>query len=333
MVVSGPMLDANLPTGKLRFSSSIAVATPAEAVAAVNSLKKQGADFIKVQSVISRESYLAAAAEAHKQGLPIVGHVPDKVRLGETVEAGQKSIEHLMGIFEACSTKEDDFIAGKGSLPLLLTTQDPKRCTAAIALLARNQVWQVPTLAWQRGGTFLDQLDWQHQSLDKYVPSSWRDVTWHHFNEQMMPDLKKDSLASRQEYFADNLKMVGAMHRAGVPFMAGTDTAAGVYIIPGFSLHDELANFVEAGFSPMDALATATSNPAKFLGLDGTLGSIETGKTADLVLLSANPLDDIHNTRKISAVIVNGRFLDRRALSEILAQVERAAKSQPASLK
>src|SRR3954454_15940414 len=84
----------------------------------------QGVDFIKVQSVISRESYLAAAAEAHKQGLPIVGHVPDKVRLGETVEAGQKSIEHLMGIFEACSTKEDDFIAGKGSLPLLLTTQD-----------------------------------------------------------------------------------------------------------------------------------------------------------------------------------------------------------------
>src|SRR5580704_17411287 len=98
MVISGPMLDAYLPNGKLRFPSSIAVNTPATAVAAVDSLKAQGVDFIKAQSVISHDAYLAAAAEAHKQGLPIVGHVPDKVRIREVVEAGQKSIEHLMGI-------------------------------------------------------------------------------------------------------------------------------------------------------------------------------------------------------------------------------------------
>src|ERR1700734_1084030 len=91
MVISGPMLDAYLPNGKLRFPSSIAINTPASAVAAVDSLKAQGVDFIKVQSVISRDAYLAAAAEAHKQGLPIVGHVPDKVRIREVVEAGQKS--------------------------------------------------------------------------------------------------------------------------------------------------------------------------------------------------------------------------------------------------
>ncbi len=327
MVVSGPMLDAFLPSGKLRFPSSVAVSTPASAVAAVDSLKKQGVDFIKVQSVISHDAYLAAAAEAHEQGLPIVGHVPDKVRIAEVISAGQKSIEHLMGIFEGCSTEEDKFIAGQGSLQLLLTTYDAKRCDSAISLLAKNHVWQAPTLAWQRGGTFLDQLDWKHQPLDEYVPAYWRDVTWRRFHDEMMPDLQKDSLEARREYFDRNLKMVGAMHRAGVPFLAGTDAAPGIYIMPGFSLHDELANFVEAGFTPMESLQTATSNPAKFLGLESTLGSIEPGKIANLVLLTADPLTDIHNTKKISAVIVNGRLLKRNDLDRILTQVEASAKS------
>ena len=181
MVISGPMLDGYLPNGKLRFPSSIAVTTPADAIAAVDSLKKQGVDFIKVQSEISHDAYLAAAAEAHKQGLPIVGHVPDKVRIREVVEAGQTSIEHLMGIFEGCSTEEDKFIQGEGNLKLLLATQDKQRCDSLTKLLAQHQTWQVPTLAWQRGGEFLDQPDLKHQPLDKYVPAYWRDVTWHRF--------------------------------------------------------------------------------------------------------------------------------------------------------
>jgi len=328
MVISGPMLDGYLPDGKLRFPSSVAVTTPASAVAAVDLLKTQGVDFIKVQSVISHDAYLAAAAEAHKKGLPIVGHVPDKVRIEEVVEAGQKSIEHLMGIFEGSSTEEDKFIKGEGNLKLLLTTQDQQRCDSLIRLLARNQTWQVPTLTWQRGGTFLDQRDLKHQPLDKYVPAYWREVTWRHFTDEMMPDLLRDPLELRQEYFARNLQMVNAMHRAGVPFMAGTDTAPGVYIMPGFSLHDELANFVEAGFTPMESLQTATSNPAKFLGMEASLGSVEPGEIADLVLLSANPLKDIRNTQKINAVVANGRLFDRVALDQILMKVEAAAKSQ-----
>jgi hypothetical protein len=328
MVFSGPMLDGYLPDGKLRFPSSMPVTTPASAVTAVDSLKAEGVDFIKVQSVISHDAYLAAAAEAHKQKLPIVGHVPDRVRLREVVQAGQKSVEHLMGIFEGCSTEEDKFIKGEGSLKLMFDTQDPQRCDALIKLLTRSSTWQVPTLTWQRGGTFLDSLDWKHQPLDKYVPAYWREVTWRRFADSMMPDLLRDPLPLRQKYFAENLKMVGRMHRAGVPFLAGTDTAAGIYVMPGFSLHDELANFVEAGLTPMEALQTATSNPARFLGLEKSFGSVEAGKLADLVLLAANPLENISNTRRITAVIANGKLFDRADLDQLLNMVKESAKTQ-----
>jgi imidazolonepropionase-like amidohydrolase len=326
MVISGPMLDGYLPNGKLRFPSSMAVTTPAEAIAAVDLLKREGVDFVKVQSVIAHDSYLAAAAEAHKQGLPIVGHVPDMVRIREVIEAGQTSVEHLMGIFEGCSVEEDKFIKGEGNMKLLLATQDKQRCAALAKLLAQHQTWQVPTLAWQRGGTLLDQLDLKHQPLDKYVPAYWRDVTWRRFSDEMMPDLLRDPLALRKEYFAQNLQITGALHRAGVPFLAGTDTAPGIYVMPGFSLHDELANFVEAGFTPMEALQTATSNPAKFLGTQASSGSVEAGKIADLVLLTANPLENIRNTQKINVVLANGRLFERAALDQILTQVETAAK-------
>jgi imidazolonepropionase-like amidohydrolase len=117
------------------------------------------------------------------------------------------------------------------------------------------------------------------------------------------------------------------MHRAGIPFLAGTDTPPGVYIFPGFSLHEELQRFVAAGFTPMEALQTATLNPAKFLGMEDRLGTIEKGKAANLVLLDANPLDDIRNTQKIEAVILNGRYLSRGDLDKMLGGVERAAKA------
>jgi imidazolonepropionase-like amidohydrolase len=328
MIISGPMLDGYLANGKLRFPSSIPVKTPADAVAAVDSLKKQGVDFIKVQSELTLDAYRAAAAEAHKQGLTIVGHVPERVRLREVVEAGQKSVEHLMGILEGCSNQEDKFIHGQGNLKLLLATQDAERCAGMIKLIAAHQTWQVPTLVWQRGGEFLDEFDWKHQPLDKYVPAYWRDVTWRRFNDEMMPDLQHDPMPLRREYFARNLQITGRMHRGGVPFLAGTDTAPGIYVMPGFSLHDELALFVDAGFTPMESLQTATSNPARFLGMEARFGSIEPGKSADLVLLAANPLSHIRNVDKIQAVFARGRLLDRAALDQMLKQVEAAAKRQ-----
>ena len=326
MVVSGPMLDGYLPDGKLRFPSSIPVMTAADAVKAVDSLKAQGVDFIKVQSVIPHDAYVAAAEEAHKQGLSFVGHVPDHIKITESVALGQKSIEHFMGVLEGCSSQEDKLLAGPTEdTKLLLTSRDDARCRKLIALLAQTHTWLVPTMVWNRQGTLLDQVDFAHQPLDKYVPAYWRDVTWKRFYDQMMPGVKADALSVRQQEIAEMIRMIGVLHKGGVEFMAGTDTAPGIYVMPGFSLHDELANFVEAGFSPMDALATATSNPAKFLGRDD-MGAVAPGDVADAVVLDANPLVDIRNTEKIFGVVADGRYYDRTHLDAVLAGVERAAK-------
>jgi imidazolonepropionase-like amidohydrolase len=134
-----------------------------------------------------------------------------------------------------------------------------------------------------------------------------------------------DDLATRRRFVEKELEVVGAMRRAGVPFLAGTDTAAGVYVFPGFSLHDELQNFVRAGFTPLEALQTATLRPAQFLGMDDRLGRVAEGALADLVLLDGNPLDDLVSTRKIRAVVANGRFFSRADLDAMLSRVERRA--------
>jgi imidazolonepropionase-like amidohydrolase len=324
IVMSGPMLDGPQP----RFPSSIAIKTPEDGRRAVDDLKRRGADFIKLQSLIPREAVLAIAEEARKQGIPYVGHVPDAVRASEASNAGQKSFEHLIGIFEGSSPLEDEFIKGKKTEKQFLSTYDPKRAEALFALLAKNHTWQCPTLVWERGGNLIDQTDVAHDPRAKYVPAYWKDVTWKRFTEQVEHDFNTDDLATRKEFVEKELAVVNAMHRAGIPFLAGTDTPPGVYIFPGFSLHEELQRFVAAGFTPMEALQTATLNPAKFLGMEDRLGTVEKGKVADLVLLDANPLDDIRNTQRIAAVIVNGRYLSRAELDNVLKEVEEAANAK-----
>jgi imidazolonepropionase-like amidohydrolase len=324
MVIAGPMLDGPVP----RFPSSAPVKDAAQGREVVDELTARGVDFIKIQSLIPRDGYFAAADEARKLGIVFVGHVPDAVRASEASNAGQKSIEHFTGIFEGCSTIEDQLIKGPKSLGVNVKTYDPARAEALIALMAKNQTWQVPTLVWERGQWLVDDIDLSHDPLTKYAPPAWKDRTWPMFVKDILKDMDTDPLAVRKQFVQMELDMTLAMFRAGVPFMAGTDTAAGVHVFPGFSLHQELGLFVRAGLSPMQALQTATLNPAKFLGTLADQGTVERGKVADLVLLDANPLDDIANTQKIRAVILAGRYFDRAALDRMLHGVEVAA-AQP----
>ena len=319
---SGPMLDGPKP----RFPSSIAITTAEDGRRAVDTLKQSGADFIKLQSLIPREAVFAIAEEAKKQEIAFEGHVPDSVRASEMSEAGMRSFEHLIGIFEGSSPSEDDFLKGGKTEGRFLASYDPARAATLAELLAKNQTWQCPTLVWERGGNLMDVTDFAKDGRAKYVPASWKTKTWKRFTDEIMKGYGTDDIEVRKKFIEKELEVVRLLHKAGVPFLAGTDTPPGVYVFPGFSLHEELQRFVAAGFTPLEALQTATLNPARFLGMEEQLGTIEKGKLADLVLLNANPLQDISNTQKIAAVIVNGNYYSGKDLDKMLAGVEAAAR-------
>jgi imidazolonepropionase-like amidohydrolase len=321
MVISGPMLDGTTP----RFPSSLPVADAAAGRKAVDDLLKAGVDFIKMQSLIPRDGYFAAASEARNLHIAFVGHVPDTVRASEASNAGQKSIEHFTGVFEGCSTAEDELLKGPKGPGRIVPTYDAARAASLIALFRRNQTWQVPTLVWERGQWLIDEIDLSHDPLTKYAPAAWKDRTWPMFTKDILKDMDTDPVSVRERFVQMELEMTLAMYRAGVPFLAGTDTAAGVHVFPGFSLHDELSLFVKAGMTPLEALQTATLNPAKFLGTLSVTGTVEKGKWADLVLLDASPLTNIANTRKIRAVVLAGRYFSRSDLDTMLRHIAAAA--------
>lgn len=321
MIIAGPMLDGP----KSRFPSSVSISTAEEGRKAVDDLKVRGVDFIKVQSFIPRDPYFAVVDEARKQKLVLVGHVPDAIRATEASKAGQKSIEHLTGIFEGCSSaqNEDKYLNGENKkLPkTYLETHDPAACRRLIDLMARNHTWLVPTLVWERGQWLIDDIDTSHDPLRQYAPASWQQKSWPAFTKGILADLDTDPVSYRRQFVEKEFEIVGAMHKAGVRLLAGTDTAAAVDVLPGSSLHTELEYFVKAGLTPMEALQTATLNPAQFLGLQSETGTVEKGKLANLVLLDADPLQDIRNTRKIEAVILNGRLLTRSDLDDLLKRI------------
>ncbi len=325
ILTSGPMLDGAKP----RFPSSLAIATPEEARRAVDNLKASGVDFIKFQSLMTADATMAAAEEAKKQEIAFAGHVPDAVRAADLSNAGMKSFEHLIGIFEGSSPLEDEFLKGGKNEGKFLASYDAERAGKLAELLAKNGTWQCPTLVWERGGNLIDVTDFAKDARAKYVPAYWKEKTWKKMTSDVEAEFGTDDLATRKKFVEKELEVVAMLHKAGVPFLAGTDTPPGVYVFPGFSLHEELQRFVAAGFTPLEALQTATINPAKFFGIEEQNGSIATGRYADLVLLEANPLADIANTQKIAAVVFNGRYFSRAELAKLLQKVEDAAKKEP----
>jgi imidazolonepropionase-like amidohydrolase len=321
MVVAGPMLDG--PTSHYR--AAIAITTPADGRQAVDMLHSRGVDFIKVQSGVPREAYFAIADEAKKVGIIYEGHVPDAIRASEAVGAGQHTFEHLIGIFEASSPDETKYLTGKKTVGMFLASYDPKLEDNIIQLLAQKQVWQCPTLFWERGQWLVDAIDYGKDPDLAYAPRSWVEKDWPGAQRGIMKSLDVDPLPVREEFVLHELEIVRKLHAAGVPFLAGTDTPAGVDLIPGISLHLELQRFVAAGFTPLQALQTATLNPAKFLNRLDEFGTVQPGRIADLVLLDANPLVDIANTRKIAAVVSDGRYLSQEDLTQLRMKLKQLA--------
>ncbi|HCX29032.1 MAG TPA: hypothetical protein DHU55_04555 [Blastocatellia bacterium] len=308
------------------WPNSDTVSTADEARRMVDTLKAGGVDFVKVYWNLSREAYFAIADQTKKQRIPFAGHVPISVSALEASDAGQRSIEHLDGISLACSTEEERLSKIKPSdLPpgkyqqQVFDTYDEQKCARLFSHFAKNSTWQVPTLSiFQRFN--IDPNTLANDERLKYIPMAEREE-WKRF----ITRLEKRTLEQNaQRRLQVAFKLIGGMRRAGVEFMAGTDLG-NEYLYPGFSLHDELVLLVQAGLTPMEALQAATQNPAKFLGRLDSLGTIEKGKIADLVMLDANPLEDISNTRRINAVVVNGRYLPKEALQRMLAEVEATA--------
>jgi len=275
IVTNGPMIDGPIPV----WNGAVTAGDAASARRAVAAMKQGGADFVKVYDFLPRDAYFALAAEARKLRLPVAGHVPIWVTAEEAARAGQKSVEHLSGVFESCTADgnlDRDMKRAANLWPIsrqesakqmhallfnAAATYDPRICAPLYRLFAEKKTWQCPTLA---------------------------------------------ALGEVREA---GLRVTREMHAAGAPLLAGTDAGGSANVEPGESLHRELELLVEAGLTPMEALQAATRNAAEFLGRKD-IGTVEKGKLADVVLLEGNPLEDIRNTRRIAAVVVRGRLID-----------------------
>ena len=349
IVACGPIIDG--PDSWSNPDFTISVKTADEARAAVVSLKQQGTDCVKVYDGLSRDSYFAILDEAKKLELPVVGHLPNAISVREASDAGQRSLEHGIALAggstaegeyikrrldqsafqEALRTKDFALIPAKIARDntMMLDTFSQERADSTYRLLAKNNTFITPTLVTQRSLTFIDDLNAKPDPRMQYV--SPEELQWWKPENGMLTKYRTpEYIAMKKREYA---KMLEEVHRAqtlGVHLLAGTDITI-PYTYPGFSLHDELELFVEAGLTPMQALGTATTNPALLLGLSKTWGRVERGYLANLVLLNANPLTDISNVNKIDSVVANGQRLDRAQLDQLLndAKIPDSERSKP----
>src|SRR5580765_1260058 len=336
IVASGPIVDGPNSWSNPQFT--VSVATAEEARAEVRLLKQQGADFVKVYDGLSRDAYYAVADETKKLGLPFAGHRPTAISVSEASIAGQRTLEHGLAL-SGGSTAEEDYIKrglDQSAFQEALRTKNFSLIPAKIArddtdmldhfsqeradetyrLLAKNHTFITPTLVTQRALTFIDDLAGKPDPRMRYV--SAEELKWWKPKNGMLTKYRTPQyVAMRKREFAKMLEEVRRAQALGVRLLAGTDITI-PFTYPGFSLHDELKLFVEAGLTPMQALETSTSNPALLLGLSKTWGRVARGYTANLVLLNANPLLDISNTRNIDSVVLNVELLDRARLDQLL---------------
>jgi imidazolonepropionase-like amidohydrolase len=336
IVAAGPMLlTARRPGAPPAPAdpSVLRIASIEEARAAVDSLQRRGADFIKVIE-LPRDSYLAMAEESKKDGISFVGHVPTHVNAVEASNAGQKSIEHIIysSLAFDCSSKEEELrkkgLAGNEQEVADATdeanrTFSPQKAAALWSAFRRNGTWVTPTLFTIRANAHRLEDSAGDPQL-AFLPAALR-KEWAPPATPTKDDRHTAAWWERQ--FENDRKLTGEMHRAGVRLLAGSDSLDR-YVFVGASLHEELKMLVEAGLTPLEALQAATRNPADFLGRKD-LGVIAAGNRADLVLLDADPLQNIANTQKISGVVLAGKFLPRPELDAMLSKARAAAADVP----
>ncbi len=323
---SGPLLDGNFVVydGVSRPEIGTRNATPDDAKAMIASLKSQGVDFIKIYELVTADVFAAMVEAANEQKLPIDSHVPLSMR-ASTAGPNVDSIEHLRNIEMDCASnapelhetrlaalKNPDNLSGyelRASLHSLqripaIGNYDEARCDRTIAAL--KSTMQVPTL--RLNGLSLVQPysrdDWV-DALSAIPEEAREDWSAQSKERPFEPKDTNDDLIKFAEW---SIFLVNRMHNQGVPIAAGTDTPIGLSV-PGYSLHSELEMLVRAGLSPLEAIGAATVKPAEYFSLQDEMGTIDVGKKADLVLLDADPLVDISNSKRISAVVSQGRLI------------------------
>ncbi len=313
----------------------------AEARLAVRFLQAEGADFLKVYKQHPAGCVTGAGGGSARGGIPIAGHVPEEVSPVEASDAGMRSEEHLNNLLLGASTNETELraegvatmydrqITGEQRLRLLawpmlaglVDTYDEKKAASMFRVFVKNGTRQTPTLSILWG--FIHEADDEFASDPRlrFVPKTWS-VNWNPrviFYLRDLPPAEYEVLHQRMRMLLTRYqKLVGDMNRAGVELLAGTDMNPFNPVLPGWGLHQELVLLHESGLTPMEALQMATRNPARYFGILNETGTIEAGKSADMVLLDADPLADIQNTQKINAVVSRGRYYSRQDLDAVL---------------
>lgn len=348
-VLAGPRIMAAGPIlfgDKTADPSHIGVPGPEVARHIVDSLHDAGVDFIKVYNYLNKASYYAIASESQKLHLSFEGHVPLSVTVIEAADAGQKSIEHLDNpfLFEECAHDFERFRQmdleriyqlSKPFSPLsvqawlehmhyidtALMQFDERKADIIYEHLVQHQTWQCPTMITLRMLPHLrDSALWE-DSLLQYAPWPAARSEWDYRSAPLTANMQDREYAICDREYMKCLQVIKDMQKRQIPFLTGTDLG-NPFVFPGFSVHRELQLFVEeAGFTSLQALQTATINPALFFGLEDSLGTVAVGKYADLVILNGNPLTDIHNMTHIDGVIVNGKRYGRSELDQMLKEV------------
>jgi len=304
LVVSGSILDGPQPVDP---SVSIAVSTAADASAAVDRLAAAQVDFIKVYTLLPAPAFRAVTAEASRRGLRVSGHVPADISPVEAAEAGMQSIEHM-----------------RAELGGFCTRATEAACAPMIGAFRANGTWQVPTLAVRRARAYLDDPALAADPRLATEPRALREA-WLATRSRRIPQKGEAGFRVMRAEFDDERWLAGHLHRSGIRLLAGSDAGAD-FSFHGYGLHDELAQLVQAGLSPLEALQAATTGAATFLGRKGRTGEVAAGADADLVLIDADPLADIASVSRIHGVMARGTWLPRAELDRMLAAARAAAR-------